>query len=182
MAMSMVPIAISCCGNGQGPGLRDERRSGYGQASGRARGGHALLLLSRLQGQVRGGAGKIPDERRQWHGNGGSDQRSRLRDDGRSAYRKVSRRVRWPHLLLLPRRVQGEIRGRSRALSLSTGAGAGAGGHHLHLPHASRDPAGWAGLVPDLRHGAGAGAGDRRGGAQPRAHRHDPPTSGLASS
>ena len=29
-------------------------------------------------------------------------------------------------------------------------------GHHLHLPHASGDPPGRAGRVPDLRHGAGA--------------------------
>ena len=29
-------------------------------------------------------------------------------------------------------------------------------GHDLHLPHAPGDPPGRAGLVPDLRHGAGA--------------------------
>ena len=38
---------------------------------------------------------------------------------------------------------------------------AGARRHDLHLPDASGDPAGRAGLLPDLRHGAGAGAGRR---------------------
>ena len=35
-------------------------------------------------------------------------------------------------------------------------------GHDLHLPDASRDPAGRSRLLPDLRHGAGAGDADRR--------------------
>ena len=48
-------------------------------------------------------------------------------------------------------------------------------GHDLHLPDASGDPAGRPGLLPDLRHGAGAGARHRRDGAEPRAHRHDAP-------
>ena len=51
---------------------------------------------------------------------------------------------------------------------------AGAGRHDLHLPDASGDPPGRAGLLPDLRHGARAADGDRRGRAEPRARRHDP--------
>ena len=49
----------------------------------------------------------------------------------------------------------------------------GAGRHDLHLPDASGDPAGRSGLVPDLRHGARARAGDRRDRAQSRTRRHD---------
>ena len=41
-------------------------------------------------------------------------------------------------------------------------------------PMHPRDPAGWARQLPDLRHGAGAAGGHRRGGPQPRARRHDP--------
>ena len=37
---------------------------------------------------------------------------------------------------------------------------------HLHLPDASPDPSGGAGFVPDLRHGAGAGSGQRRSGTE----------------
>ena len=47
------------------------------------------------------------------------------------------------------------------------------GRHDLHLPDASRDPAAGPRLVPDLRHGARAGARDGRRGAQSRARRHD---------
>ena len=44
---------------------------------------------------------------------------------------------------------------------------AGAGRHDLHLPDASGDPAGRSGLLPDLRHGAGARHRDRRSGPNP---------------
>ena len=40
-------------------------------------------------------------------------------------------------------------------------ARAGPGGHDLHLPDAPGDPAGRPRFVPDLRHGAGAGARQR---------------------
>ena len=51
---------------------------------------------------------------------------------------------------------------------------AGAGRHDLHLPDASRDPAGRPRLLPDLRDGAGAGACDRRHRPQSRTRRHEP--------
>ena len=41
--------------------------------------------------------------------------------------------------------------------------------HDLHLPDASRDPAGPSGQLPEVRHGAGAGAAEPRGGREPRA-------------
>ena len=50
---------------------------------------------------------------------------------------------------------------------------AGARGHDLHLPHAPRDPPGRSRRLPDLRHGARAGARHGRGAAQSRARRHD---------
>ena len=80
-------------------------------------------------------------------------------------------------LLLLQRRVQGEVREGAQALpgAKSIGRRACAGGDDLHLPHASGDPAGWAWLVPDLRHGARAGDGVGRRRAQPRTCRHVPP-------
>ena len=37
------------------------------------------------------------------------------------------------------------------------------------------DPAGGAGFVPDLRHGARTGSGQRRSGTEPRTDRHDAP-------
>ena len=49
-----------------------------------------------------------------------------------------------------------------------------AGGHDLHLPDASADPPGGAGVLPDLRHGAGARTRHGGVGAEPRARRHDP--------
>ena len=49
----------------------------------------------------------------------------------------------------------------------------GTGRHHLYLSDASRGAAGRPGLLPDLRHGAGAGAGLARPGAGSRTHRHD---------
>ena len=55
----------------------------------------------------------------------------------------------------------------------SESARADAGGHDLHLPDASRDPAGRSGLLPDLRHGARTVGGHRRDCAEPRADRHD---------
>jgi len=42
-----------------------------------------------------------------------------------------------------------------------------------HLPHASRDPPAGSGLLPDLRHGAGADPDDGRRKPRPRAGRHD---------
>ena len=56
----------------------------------------------------------------------------------------------------------------------------GAGGHDLHLPDASGDPAGRAGRLPDLRHGARARARDGGQPAQSGARRHDAAASGSA--
>ena len=52
-------------------------------------------------------------------------------------------------------------------------AGAGAGRHGLHLPHASGGAPDRARRLPDLRHGAGAGARHRGHRTQSRARRHD---------
>ena len=60
-------------------------------------------------------------------------------------------------------------------------ARAGARRRDLHLPDASADPAGRAGLLPDLRHGARAGSRHRRDAAQSRTDRHDAAASGSAS-
>src|SRR5581483_3580030 len=67
-----------------------------------------------------------------------------------------------------------EIRDRPRALSWGDEATRdGAGRHDLYLPDASADPADGPGLMPDLRHGFGAGDRERRIRAQSRTRRHD---------
>ena len=85
------------------------------------------------------------------------------------------RRPRGPGLPLLLGRLPDQVRGRSGALpdQGSRRGAAGAGRDDLHLPHASGDPPGRARLLPDLRHGAGAGDGHGRRRSQPRAGRHD---------
>ena len=64
----------------------------------------------------------------------------------------------------------GEVHGRPTAKG-----GGGAGRRDLHLPDASRDPAGRTGILPDLRHGPGAGPRHGRSGAESRTRRHDAP-------
>ncbi len=59
-------------------------------------------------------------------------------------------------------------------------AGARTGRRHLHLPDASPDPSGGTRLLPDLRHGARAGARLRRDRAQSGARRHVAPVLGRA--
>ena len=51
----------------------------------------------------------------------------------------------------------------------------GSGRDDLHLSDASPDPPGGTGLLPDLRHGARAGAGHRGDRPEPRTRRHDAP-------
>ena len=63
----------------------------------------------------------------------------------------------------------------AKYLAPAQGERAGAGRHDLHLPDASGGPPGRAGLVPDLRHGAGAAARERGRGTERRADRHEPP-------
>src|SRR3546814_13410562 len=48
-------------------------------------------------------------------------------------------------------------------------------GDNLDLPNASADPPGPSRRLSDLRHGAGTGDRDCRGGAERRTRRHDPP-------
>ena len=81
-------------------------------------------------------------------------------------------------LFLLLRRLPHQVRRRPGKISRSGRArtgGADAGRHDLHLPDASRGAAGGPGLLPDLRHGAGAGNADAQSRAQPRTRRHDAP-------
>ena len=85
--------------------------------------------------------------------------------------------ARRPNVLFLFRRLPTEVRSRPVPLSLA-GTGeerrrADAGGRRLHLPDAPGGAAERAGLVPDLRHGAGAGDGDGRRGPERRARRYD---------
>ena len=93
------------------------------------------------------------------------------------AHRQAPPCAQWPALLFLRRPVPGEVRGRSRAnISIAEARAAAepvAGRYHLHLPDASRDPAGRPRRLSDLRHGAGAGAGHRGCRPQSRARRHD---------
>ena len=78
--------------------------------------------------------------------------------------------------LFLLGRLQAEIRGRAGdILERRAGRGADAEGHAIHLPDASGDRPRQAGLLPDLRHGAGAdGRADRRRGAEPGTGRFHP--------
>ena len=62
----------------------------------------------------------------------------------------------------------------------STGASKASSCREMDLPDASRDRAGWSGLVPDLRHGAGADDAERGRRPQPRTWRHVAALSGLA--
>ncbi len=83
---------------------------------------------------------------------------------------KPSRRAWRRHLSFLLRRLPGEIRGRSRQVpeaGEACAASAGAEPRALHLPDASADPAGRAGRLPDLRHGAGTAGIRRRAGPNP---------------
>ena len=106
----------------------------------------------------------------------GPDYRSRLRHEGRS--RHIARTVEHSGRFSIsaPIAAGTKFRGGARALSCAgAGAEAGRARRHLHLPDASRDPAGGSGQLPDLRHGAGTGRGDGRGRPQPRTDRYDPP-------
>ena len=90
--------------------------------------------------------------------------RSRVRHEGDGGDRPAHGRARAPHPLLLQRPVPGQVR-RPTCTLLAARDRQGArdaGWHHLHLPHASRDPPGRAGALPDLRHGAGACRGHAR--------------------
>ena len=119
-----------------------------------------------------------PRTRRRGRRNRTSGEGPGVRHVGRPAHREASGRARRAALLFLLRGLPHEVPRRSGAVPRSGGrrqGGAGSGGHGLHLPDAPRDPAGRAGVVPDLRHGAGAGSGQPGGGAEPRAHRHDAP-------
>src|SRR5271154_1133821 len=110
-------------------------------------------------------------------GKRGQGQRPGLRDERRPGDREASGDPRRPGLLLLQRRLPREIRRRSEPISFAVASEAAraAARDDLHLPDASGNPPAGPRLVSDLRHGAGAGTGDRGCGAERGTARYDAP-------
>ena len=100
-----------------------------------------------------------------------------MRHVGESGNRQAPDRVRGPDVFFLQCGLPREVHRRSRELPAPRSRGHDRAGRHLHLPHASGDPAAGSGRLPQMRHGARARDADphdriylpdaSRGGAEP---------------